>query len=153
MAQASKSGVTLWMWPFVMAKFTSDWTETMTSAVDVIATRLPVIYHAWLQPFQSDHQELSRMVTEKFDAFTLSHRSIDQARRRMQRHIDANSSTVLKATTGTMPGLDEWSEMLHRNMEIAAAFVNLPGQALAPVHARATANMRRLNGQKRKSAQ
>lgn len=144
MATAIDNGMALWMWPLTMAKLSSDWMETMTSAAHVVDTRMPMIAAAWLSPLTANHTELSRMVSEKTDAFGRSGRSITAAQGSIRRASKANARALGKLSGGQFLGFSEWTGIFERNLEIAATLLAMPTNALAPVHGRATANSRRL---------
>lgn len=144
MATMIKNGMALWMWPFTMANLSSDWMEMMTSAAHVVGTRLPMLAAAWRYPFTADHTELSRMVTEKSDAFGRSGRSVATAQGRILRAFEANARALDRLSDGQMVGFAEWAGIFERNLEIAVTLLAMPTNALAPIHGRATANSRRL---------
>lgn len=144
MATAIENGMALWMWPLTMAKLSSDWMETVSSAAHVVDTRLPMIAAAWQNPFTANYPELSRMVTEKTEAFGRSGRSVATAQGSIRRASEANARALGKLSGGQMLGFAEWAGIFERNLEIAATMLAMPTKALAPVHGRATANSRRL---------
>ena len=144
MATAVDNGMALWMWPLTMAKLSSDWVETMTSAAHVVDTRMPMIAAAWLSPLTANHTELCRMVTEKTDAFGKSGRSVATAQGTIRRASEANARALGKLSGGQLLGFAERTGIFERNLEIAATLLAIPTIALEPVHGHATANSRRL---------
>ncbi|WBQ19202.1 hypothetical protein [Sphingobium yanoikuyae] len=144
MASAIENGMALWMWPLTAARLASDWAETMASARSVVAARMPTIAAAWINPFAADYRELTRMVTEKTSAFGHSHRSISFAQEAVRRASEANVHALGKLSGGGFFGWSEWTKLAERNLDIATTLAMLPTRALAPIHAEATANARRL---------
>lgn len=144
MATAINNGMALWMWPLTMAKLSTDWIETVMSAAHVVDTRMPMIAAAWLSPLTANRTELSRMVTEKTDAFGKSTQSITTAQGSIRRASEANARALGKLSGGQVLGFAEWAGIFERNLEIAATLLAMPTKALAPIHGRATANSRRL---------
>lgn len=145
MTKAAANGWALWTLPWSMAKLTADWTETMLSARDVIDARVPKIAEAWINPIAADHRELSRMVTEKMDAFGQSHRAATKAHSSLVRASEANARALGRLSGGELLSFGEWFKIVERNFEIATALAVLPATALAPIHARVRANARRLS--------
>jgi hypothetical protein len=144
MASAIENGMTLWMWPLTAARLASDWAETLTSAQTVVDARMPMISAAWTNPFTANHNELTRMVTEKTSAFGASQKSISSAQETVRRATEANARALGRLSGGGWLGWSEWTKILERNLEIATTLAMLPTTALAPIHSKATANARRL---------
>ncbi|MFK4875302.1 hypothetical protein [Novosphingobium sp. ZW T3_23] len=144
MASVIESEMAFWMWPQIAVKLASDWMETMTSAQSVISARMPLIAAAWADPQSANHRELTRMVTEKSAVFGQSQRAISSAQDKIWQASEANAHALGRLSGGGWLGMGEWARMFERNLEIASTLASLPTAALAPVHAKATANARRL---------
>lgn len=144
MASAIENSLALWMWPMTATKFATDWFETLTSAQTVVDARLPMIAAAWTNPFTADYRELMRMTTEKSAAFGRSQRPVAAAQDKVRRAGEANARALETLSRGRGLGLGEWASLFGRNLEIMATLAVLPVAVLAPIHATATANARRL---------
>ncbi len=144
MSRIADDGLTLWMWPWAMADLAQKWTATMWSSAEVIAVRLPIIADAWREPSDGNRRELSRMVTEKVEAITLSHRSLEPAHRAGAQAFTAWFRLVEGAMAGNFPGAGATARLAQANLALAAAWTSAPGAALAPIQRSAAKNARRL---------
>lgn len=140
----------LWFWPLEAAQLGVHWAETLVASQNVIAARLPVIGAALADPLRADHRELSRMVTEKGRAFGRSGRTANAAFETLRRSSHANARDMGRFSGGDMLWPADWLRIFERNLAAGMALAALPGEALAPVHKRATANARRLKAPARR---
>jgi hypothetical protein len=130
-SDAARTGMRMW--------------ETMAASAVVIDKRMPMIDAGMRNPWTADHVELTGMVTEKAQAFAKAGESLtkDMAAMQglwlqvMQDMMAAGSSRRLPSATSMKAGGD-------RAMRLADSAIGAGGRALAPIHAKATANARRL---------
>ena len=134
----------LWTWPLKAAQLGSDLMETVSGAHSVIATRLPMIEEAMRDPWSADHQELSRMVTEKVAAFGASGRAAATASDRVRSASVGNARALGRLTGGGILWPQDWMKLAEANLAACAAMATLPAAVLAPVHRGVTANRKRL---------
>jgi hypothetical protein len=134
----------LWTWPFQMATYATDLAETALSAQKVVAARMPMIAAAVQNPGGGGHGEMVRMVGEKMRAADLSRRSIERAHSTAQRAASSNARALGRIATGQFLWPSQWLQLVEANMAAAAAMVQLPSAALAPIRTRASSNVRRL---------
>ncbi len=119
--------------------------ETMVAANSVIGSRTETMRAAARNPLAGDYAELSRMVIEKVDAFAHAGASLMHDIHAAQTEaLTAISRAGAMARTGTTPGLRHFAELSASTARITEHMTGAPGRALRPVHARATANARRL---------
>ena len=134
----------LWLWPWTMAQANRARLETMVAAPTVVAARMPAISAAMQNPLNADLHELTRMVTEKADAFGQSQRSLTSASQRFQAASEGNARDLGKLSGGGIFDPAIYMRIFERNVSAAAALLSLPGEAIAPIHKKATRNARRL---------
>lgn len=132
----AKTGLRLW--------------ETMAASAVVIDRRMPMIDAGMRNPWTADHVELTGMVTEKAQAFakagdSLAHDMAAMQKLWMQTMQDAWSI----GTAGHMPSAGRMAAGNDRAMRLAAGMLGAGGRALTPIHAKATANAKRLGPQKK----
>jgi hypothetical protein len=142
MARAASDWFGLWTAPWEMARTGAAIAETAINAQQVIAARMPMIAGAFANPWTADHQELTRMVTEKVSA---THRSADsRSAARLRSAMSAQAAAFGRLAGGGWFGPADWMAMAERNLAIAAAAVAIPGEMWRPFHAGAAANAKRL---------
>lgn len=134
----------LWLWPLQSMQTAFKLAETLSSANAVIAARTPMIAAAFADPLNADTRELSRMVSEKSAAFGQSGRSLSAGQRTLHRAVTTNARDFGRLAGGDLLGPAIWWRMAERNLQFWSTFMALPGEALAPIHKRATGNARRL---------
>jgi hypothetical protein len=145
----AKDMTALWLWPWTMARTGLALFETMAGAQTVVGARLPLIGASLQDPWSAapgtaGHRELSRMVSEKTDAFGDSHRTIRVAAGKAQAAGEANLRDLARLASGALPGPADWMRSAERNLGAWTALALLPAAALAPVHRRVRANAARL---------
>lgn len=108
--------------------------ETMAAVPAVVNARMPMIGAAAFNPATGDWPELYKMVVEKAEALT-------QAGLSITRDMQAIQAEKLRPTRSAKSAAASSARM--RRHAIGAA-----GRALAPVHAAATGNARRLQARR-----
>ena len=134
----------IWMWPLKAAQLGNDLLETASRAHSVISARLPMIEEAMRSPWTADHQELSRMVTEKVSAFGASGRATAHAGDLVRRASAGNVRALGRVASGGLMWPQDWLKLAEANLAACAAMATLPGAALAPIHRGVPANQKRL---------
>ena len=140
----------IWLWPWTAMQTNLAWFEAMASVPSVLDARMPMISDAMRTPWAADTIELTRMVTEKTDAFGRSHKSLSSAARKLQTAAEGNARDLGKITGGGIMWPTDYMRMAERNIGALAALATFPDEALAPIHKGVTANAKRL-GAKRKT--
>ena len=124
--------------------------ETMAASAVVIDRRMPMIDAGMRNPFTADHVELTGMVTEKAQAFAKAGDSLAHDMAAMQtRWVQAMQDAWSLGTAGRIPSATRVAASGDRAMQLAAGMIGAGGRALTPIHAKATANARRLGSNKR----
>jgi hypothetical protein len=141
---AIDNAMTLWSWPWLAMRWNQSLAETWFGASQVVAARLPIIGAAWSNPLGADTQELGRMVSEKSEAFGDSARATSHAGDAVYRSAALNLDTWNRLARGSLVWPSQWLRVAEQSLAAAAALTALPGATLAPVHARVTANAKRL---------
>jgi hypothetical protein len=119
--------------------------ETLVAADSVVRHRSAAIDHAMRNPLAADHTELTGMITEKAEAFGRAGASIAADMTRLQSDMFAQASAVAAMwMTGMPPTARTYGEMANRSQRMMARAIGSGGRALAPIHAKATANAKRL---------
>ena len=119
--------------------------ETAVASEAVIRHRRGTIDDAMRNPMGADLVELSRMVPEKVAAFSQAGGSLMQDWLAMQSDCFAQwQEMTAMAMTGRVPSADRVARVGRRATRIAAGLNAAGGRALAPIHAAATANHKRL---------
>lgn len=136
--------LSLWTWPWELARANIALAETLIAAPAVVSARLPAIGEAIANPWTADYRELSLMVTEKLDAFGLSHASVTSAGNKLKAVGEANARDLGRLSGGTPLWPADWLRIAERNLDLFATMTTLPGRAVRPIHRSATANARRL---------
>lgn len=137
--------------------------ELVQASAAVITRRLEIMGEAMADPLRADHAELSRMGAEKIEALTASAGAacagaLDLAGRagRIAAREGAETADRLgrlaRADSPARAALEQadwafglWSRALADGWGLYGATLKAQARALAPVHAAATANARRLN--------
>lgn len=124
--------------------------ETLAASAVVIDRRMPMIDAGMRNPWTADHVELTGMVTEKATAFAKAGDSLAHDMSAMQGlWFQAMQDAWLLGTAGRMPSAKRVAASNDRAMRLAAGMIGAGGRALTPIHAKATANAKRLGGAKR----
>lgn len=120
--------------------------ETIAASAVVIDRRMPMIDAGLRNPWTADHAELTGMVTEKVQAFTLAGQSLAHDMHAMQALWARVMLDALSAgTTRTPPTARRMTANTGRAMRLAESTLGAGGRALKPIHATATANATRLS--------
>ncbi len=144
----------LWTVSLGMADTGRKVAETAAASRQVIAVRTDMIEAAARAPLQGDYAELGRMVPEKVEAFTKSGQAMATHWWAMQSALLAGAQVMQTAALrGRPPTAAELAALGKRGMGDALALVEqgagMAAKGIAPIHARATANARRLKGPRR----
>ncbi len=119
--------------------------ETIEASGAVIESRSHTIASAARNPFAADHAELGRMVPEKLAAFSQAGMSAWDDLCAIQAQAIANWQQLAGiALRGRTPTTGEIATMAGRSTAITRRSVAATGKALAPIHAAATGNAKRL---------
>jgi hypothetical protein len=123
--------------------------DTMAASNSVIARRSDVIGAAMRNPGKADYAELGRMVPEKVEAFSRSGSAVVSEYWSMQTALFREMQNIgAMVMRGRLPTPGEVDALSSRGSAYAVGAIEqavaMGGAALAPVHARATANARRL---------
>ncbi len=130
-ADAARTGLRVW--------------ETMAASAVVIDRRMPMIDAGMRNPWTADHVELTGMVTEKAQAFAKAGDSLAHDMAAMQGlWVQAMQDAWSIGTAGRLPTAGRIAAGQDRAMRITAGMIGAGGRALTPIHAKATANARRL---------
>ncbi|WP_231923302.1 hypothetical protein [Sphingobium cloacae] len=129
--------------------------ETIAASQDVIEARSDLIRTALRSPLEADYHELALMVPEKVEAFSKAGSAI--VGQWWAIHADALTQAQhlgAMAFRGRPPTAAEWNAMTARTIahgvRALERSVALGAGAVKPVHARATANARRLKRMKKR---
>lgn len=124
--------------------------ETLAASRDVIGHRTALIGQAIRSPLHGDYAELSRMAPEKIAAFSQAGMAIAHQWWGMQMAWwDEAQRIGATAMRGGMPTAEDISAITAHAVRTVEQSVAIGSGALAPIHARATSNARRLNRRKR----
>ncbi|KQM96720.1 hypothetical protein ASE78_12230 [Sphingomonas sp. Leaf25] len=130
-ADAAQTGMRFW--------------ETMAASAVVIDKRMPMIDAGMRNPFTADHVELSGMVTEKAQAFAKAGESLAKDMAAMQGLWMQTMQDMWQAgTSQRLPSARQMAARGDRAMRLTDSMIGAGGRALAPIHAKATANAKRL---------
>ena len=124
--------------------------ETAFAAQSVIRERSKTIDQALRDPLRADVVELGRIVPEKLAAFGEAGSAMTKDWIDMQADLMAQGRDAMLLFTSWPPSPAALDRMSRRGSRLAAKMGAAGGRALAPVHAAATANHRRLGKKKRK---
>jgi len=137
-ADAFRLGTSMWMNGVTLS-------ETLLAANTVVAKRRQTIDAALRDPPAADLEELGRMVSEKVAAFGAATGAI--AHDLMAMHDDMlaqNRDLVRLILQGWPPNVRTIDRIATRESRLALRMSVAAGRAIAPIHAAATANDRRL---------
>ena len=128
--------------------------ETLDASRKVIDTRTDMMKAAMTDPLCADHAELGRMVPEKLAAFSTAGSAMMDGWMAWNQALLAEATHIgTMASRGRPPTPFEWLALASRSAEFGVAATERSARvgaaALAPVHAKATANARRLKRRKR----
>lgn len=123
--------------------------EMMSASGEVVSRRADMMQAALRSPLDADHAELARMVPEKIEAFAQAGGAIVSGWWAMQAAMMAEAQHAgAMMMRGRIPSPLEASALMARNAGFLIGSVErasrVSAAALAPVHAKATANARRL---------
>ena len=136
--------------------------ELAEASAAVITRRLGIMGEAMADPLRADHAELGRMGAEKVEAMAASAGAafagamdLSQRAGRMAAREGAEAADCMArlaradnpfafAAAQTDWAMGAWSRAISDGWSFYGAALKAQGQALAPVHAKATANARRL---------
>ena len=129
-------------------------TEILSASGEVIARRTAMMAKAARSPLEGDYVELSRMMPEKVDAFTQAGIAMANDWWTMQSALLTGAQQFgAMAMKGRAPSMAELSTLASRNTALALRTFErasaIGGKGLAPIHASATANARRLKARKK----
>ena len=113
--------------------------DLMVASSDVIQHRSGTIRAAWHDPMSADYPELFGMVAEKVEAFTRANISLLQ---------DLGQANVDILAAATRVGGVTPVGLAAAGLKASTRTSRMAERALRPIHARATANARRLNRKK-----
>jgi hypothetical protein len=136
---------TIWFWPMHMAQAMSQLGDLMVATPLVVGARSKTIAAAMTDPTHADVHELRTMISEKVDAFGQSQRA---QRRALNAVKDAHASAGAFAkavSTGSIEAPVLGWRAAEQCFSAWASLALLPLAVVTPVHARATANARRLS--------
>lgn len=133
---AWKAGAALWKTGFAVQ-------ETAVAALFVVGHRKGTIEAALRNPLEADVAELGLMVPEKVAAFTKAGMSLVEDWMALQADLLAQGQDIATITMGGAGG-PAMRRAIERAPRIAAKAGAAAGRAVAPIHAAATANRRRL---------
>lgn len=133
-----------------MARSATRAAETLAASRSVINTRTTMMQSAVANPLGANHAELGRMVPEKIAAFTTSGNAVMDGWMAWNRAWLAEAQNLsTMAMRGRPPTPLEWMALAARGAEFGVAATErnarIGAAALAPLHAKATSNARRLN--------
>lgn len=119
--------------------------ETAAASDAVIRHRSASLDTAMRNPLNADVAELGKMVTEKMQAFSQSGLSMTNDIMSLQSDCFAQMRDLTAvAMSGRPPSAKVIGRMGRRSSRILLKMTKAGGRALAPIHATATANQRRL---------
>ncbi len=123
--------------------------ETMSASQRVIDSRTSLMRNAVADPMRADHAELGRMVPEKVAAFSTAGDAMMKGWFAWNDAVFAEARHLgTMAARGRTPTPFEWMTLWSRGAEFGVAATErsarVGASALAPVHAKATSNARRL---------
>lgn len=124
--------------------------ETMAASAVVIDRRMPMIDAGMRNPWTADHVELTGMVTEKAQAFAKAGDSLARDMAAMQgMWMQVMQDAMALSTAGRLPSARRIAAGQDRALRLTADMLGAGGRALTPIHAKATANAKRLGRPKR----
>ncbi len=149
--RSAREGMLLMYWMDAWTLGTRMWTngvalqETLMASQEVVERRNDIIGAALRNPLDADVGELHRMGSEKVEAFGKASASWTRDWFDIQAGMMAQGSDVAALMLGGWPPSSASIERIgKRGTKLANRMSKAGGRALAPVHATATANQRRL---------
>lgn len=119
--------------------------EMLAASHEVIGHRSHIIGEACRDPLGADYPELERMVSEKVEAFWQAGTAVAEDIAAAQSLAWRNWQEVAALTAGgRVPSPAEARRLANRSGSIARRTGAAAAKALEPLHAKATANARRL---------
>lgn len=118
--------------------------ETAVASQAVIGHRSRTIDAAMRNPLSADSAELNRMVPEKMAAFGQAGAALLDDWIGLHRDMLAQGSDLAAMLTGAVPVRTRAERISRRASRMAVRAATAGGRALAPIHATATENQRRL---------
>jgi len=119
-------------------------TELALASLQVVNARTPMIVQAWREPLSGNYAELSRMVSEKPLAFARGAVAGGPGLLAMAAESNRYLTDAWTAPVGAAAGLTAAWGLVQFWGRMATLGLAWQSAALAPVHAVATANARRL---------
>jgi hypothetical protein len=129
--------------------------ETAVASRNVVSKRTAMMGVAYHNPLNADHAELGRMVPEKVEAFAKAGSAVAREYWRLQTDALAETQHLASLALRGLPLRQaDFAALAARNQANALRMVErtiaLSASTLAPIHAAATSNSRRLNRSKAK---
>ncbi|MBB5684144.1 hypothetical protein [Sphingobium boeckii] len=119
--------------------------ETLVAAGSVVRHRGETIDAAMRNPLTADHAELGLMMSEKTEAFASAGMAMATDIMKLQMDMFAQAGAVAAVmATGRLPSSQTANAIAQRSERILVRAMGSGGRALAPIHAKATANAKRL---------
>ncbi|MEO7564832.1 MAG: hypothetical protein ABIR63_04080 [Sphingomicrobium sp.] len=118
--------------------------ETLDASRKVVGHRQETIGAAIGDPLGDDYPELSRMVSEKADAFGAAGLEVSRTWLGMQCDFAAQWADMSSIMLGQWPGPRKALAMAARGERLSRAALSGSVRAMTPIHRTATANARRL---------
>jgi hypothetical protein len=136
--------------------------ELLQASGSVISRRLEIAAEAMCNPMSGDYVELALMGSEKVEALTASAAAglagamafAEASRRAVAREGEAAQDALHELASSHTPAdllqaqgrwaFDVWDRAIRNGLSLSVAALELQAGALAPIHAAATANARRL---------
>ena len=135
----------LWTGGLAMARTGGQFAEMLQAAGTVVDSRTRTMAAAGRDPLNGDYRELNRMVPEKVAAFSESARAASGDLQALQGEAIAQWQAWSRiAFSGRLPTPSDVATMTARSARMLDRAAKAGGKALAPVHAQATANAKRL---------
>ncbi len=128
--------------------------QTLSASRDVIDKRSALIGSAIANPLTADHAELGRMLPEKVAAFSAAGTAFWSGWLAWNTALMAEAEHMrVMASRGRAPTPSEWMALAARSaafgVKSAESGARIGSATIAPVHAKAVSNARRLNRPRR----
>lgn len=121
--------------------------EICLNAHLVIGARLPIVASALAIPERADVGELTRMVTEKIDAYGRSGNRFARSLLSVNGALVQQAYDVSLISSNGSFDITAWLPITHQALHICSMLSRLPGEILQPIRVRTAANARRLRVQ------
>lgn len=118
--------------------------ETLDASRSVIGYRQERLNAAASDPLAADYPELTRMLSEKAEAFGAAGAELAGSWWAMQRDMSAQWADFSSIMLGQWPGPRKVRAMASRGERLGRAALSSSVRAMEPIHRTATANARRL---------